>query len=146
MKPLDMMEKIRNGELPIPVMKLVGFRLVEYEKGRAVMLLDARPEHANPMGTVHGGILVDVADGAMGCAMATTLDEGESFTTVELHANYFKPVWKGELRAEAKMVKRTRQLGVLECDVTDEKGGLVARIGSTCMVLRDGADMTRQSR
>ncbi|MDQ0884238.1 acyl-coenzyme A thioesterase PaaI-like protein [Peribacillus sp. V2I11] len=39
------------------------------------------------MGTVHGGILCDLADAAMGVAYATLLNEHETFTTVELKIN-----------------------------------------------------------
>jgi uncharacterized protein (TIGR00369 family) len=56
-------------------------------------VLDAGPQHANPMGTLHGGILCDLADAAMGIAYASTLEEGESFTTLELKINFFKPIW-----------------------------------------------------
>ena len=105
-----------------------------------MFLLDTDPSrHGNPMGTVHGGIFVDLADAAMGYAMASTLAEGESFTTIELKANYFKPAWKTLLRAEAKMLKRSKTLGYLECEVTDDSGALVAKMGSTCMVLRGEA-------
>jgi Thioesterase superfamily len=44
--------------------------------------------HANPMGTLHGGVPCDVADAAMGTAYASILQEGESFTTLELKVNF----------------------------------------------------------
>ena len=34
--------------------------------GRARIVLAAGPQHANPMGTLHGGILCDIADAAIG--------------------------------------------------------------------------------
>ncbi|MCI0434842.1 MAG: PaaI family thioesterase [Gemmatimonadetes bacterium] len=99
--------------------------------------MDADPaRHANPMGTVHGGILCDIADGAMGMAFASTLADGESFTTLELKINYLKPVWRARLRAEGKVVKRGRDIALVACDVLDEKGTLVAHATCTCMVLR----------
>src|SRR3989442_11814651 len=49
-------------------------------------------QHFNPMGTLHGGILCDIADAAMGIAFASTLGPGESFTTVELKINFLHPV------------------------------------------------------
>jgi uncharacterized protein (TIGR00369 family) len=58
------------------------------------------------MGTLHGGILCDIADAAMGIAFATTLSPDESFTTVELKINFFRPVWKAELKAVATLVQR----------------------------------------
>ena len=83
--------------------------------------MEAGPQHANPMGTLHGGVICDLADAAMGTAMATTLEDDESFTTLDLTAKYFKPIWNARLRATAHVVKRTRTLGLIECDVTDER-------------------------
>jgi uncharacterized protein (TIGR00369 family) len=135
------MRAMLAGEMePPPIAKLIGFRLIDCGEGTATFALTGDPQrHANPMGTMHGGVLVDIGDAAMGFAMASTLDEGESFTTVELKANYFKPVFRQELRAEARMIKRSRTLGYLECDIKDETGALVCRLGSTCMVLRGQA-------
>ena len=72
----------------------------------------------------------------MGTAFATTLEDDESFTTLDLTAKYFKPIWKAQLRATARVTKRTRSLGLVECDIEDDKGSLVAKVFSTCMVLR----------
>jgi uncharacterized protein (TIGR00369 family) len=132
-----MLQAIQAGIVPPPIARTVGFDLVSIEEGRAVFSLQAAPErHANPMGTMHGGILCDLTDAAMGMAYASTLGDGESFTTIELKINFFRPVWRSLLRAEAKMVKGGRQVGMVECDVTDEEGRLVARASSTCMTLR----------
>ena len=118
-----------------PVADLIGFRIVDVEAGRAVFTLDAGPQHANPMGTLHGGILCGLADAAMGIAYGSTLAEGESFTTLELKINFFKPVWTSHLTATARIVKGGKTVGMTECDVLDEKGSLVARASSTCMTL-----------
>jgi uncharacterized protein (TIGR00369 family) len=93
------------------------------------------------MGTLHGGILCDIADAAMGMAFASTLAPGESFTTVELKINFFRPVWEDRLTAEGQVVRRGRNLGYVECEITDERGRLVAKAASTCLVLR-GKDAT----
>lgn len=136
----DWAAKVLAGEAePPPVAELVGFRLLEASDGRARFELDAGRRHWNPMGTVHGGILVDVADAAMGTALGSTLGDGETFTTIELHANYFKPVWQGRLTATGRLVRRTRSLAMAECDVTDEADSLVARMSSTCLVLAGDA-------
>ena len=60
----------------------------------------------------------------------------ESFTTVELKVNFFRPIWQAQLRAEGTVVQRGRTIGYVECDVTDEENRLVAKAASTCMVLR----------
>jgi len=134
-----MLERVRamlRGEAPDPpVARLIGFRLVEVAPGRAVFEMEAGDRHANPMGTLHGGILCDIADAAMGIAYASTLEEGESFTTLELKINFLKPVWKARLRAEGHLVKRGKTVGLVECDIVDETGSLVARASSTCLTL-----------
>jgi uncharacterized protein (TIGR00369 family) len=134
---LDLIQKVHRGELPPPpVASLIGFELTAIEPGRAVIELVAEARHANPMGTLHGGILCDIADAAMGMAFASTLDEGETFTTLELKINFLKPVWTGRLVATGRVVKGGRTIGLVECDVVDEKERLVARASSTCMTLR----------
>ena len=80
----------------VPVARLVGFKVKDIAQGRATVLLAAGTQHANPMGTLHGGILCDIADAAMGLAFASTLGPDESFTTVELKINFFRPVWQAE--------------------------------------------------
>ena len=120
----------------VPVARLIGFEAKEIGDGRATVMLAAGPQHANPMGTLHGGILCDIADAAMGTAFASTLAAEESFTTVELKINFFRPVWQTMLRAEGTVVNRGRTVGYAECVITDEENRLVAKAACTCMVLR----------
>ena len=120
----------------VPIARLIGFEAKDIADGRATVLLVAGPQHANPMGTLHGGILCDIADAAMGMAFASTLTPEESFTTVELKINFFRPVWQAELKAEGTVVQRGHTIGYVECNITDEENRLVARAASTCMVLR----------
>jgi uncharacterized protein (TIGR00369 family) len=134
---LDLITKIQRGELPPPpVATLIGFSIASIEPGLAVMEMEAGPQHANPMGTLHGGVLCDLADAAMGMAYASSLGEGETFTTLELKINFLTPVWTGRLIATGRLVKGGQTVGLVECDVHDDKDRLVARASSTCMTLR----------
>ena len=119
-----------------PAAELIGFELSESGDGRAVVLLEAGEKHFNPMGTIHGGILCDIADAAMGIAFASTLAPAESFTTVELKINFLRPVRIAKLRAEGRVIQRGRTVGYVECEITDENQRLVAKSNSTCLVLR----------
>ena len=134
---LEQIRKVASGDLPAPpIATLLGFTLRDVEVGRAVVDFEADARHANPMGTLHGGVLCDIADAAMGMAYASTLGEGETFTTIELKINFLKPVWTGKLVATGRVVKGGRTVGLVECDVLDDKERLVARASSTCMTLR----------
>ena len=146
MKPLEAFQRVVRGEsvegfpmrFPPPAATLIGFEPVWVEAGATVFRLEARREkHANPMGTLHGGILCDLADAAMGMACASLLEEGESFTTLELRMNFLRPVFDGLLEARAKVVHRGKSLAYVECEVVASPGDkLVAKSSSTCLVLR----------
>src|SRR4051812_41990189 len=82
-------------------------------------------KHANPMGTLHGGVLCDLADAAMGMAYASRLSDGETFTTLELKINFLRPVWSGTLTARAHVVKSGQTIGLVECDIEDPESRLV---------------------
>ncbi len=135
---LDMIRRMMRGELPPPpIAGLVGFTIVSVEPGRVTCRMETDPaRHANPMGTVHGGILCDIADAAMGLAHASLLKEGESFTTRELKINFLRPVWKATLTAVADVVKAGSTVSLVECTITDEQGRMIARASSTCLTLR----------
>ena len=87
----------------VPVARLIGFEANEIVDGRATVTLVAGSQHANPMGTLHGGILCDIADAAMGMAFASTLQPGESFTTVELKSG------ASSLRRRRRPVSRSEE-------------------------------------
>ena len=120
---LESFERMARGEVPqAPVARLIGFELTSIRHGESVIELQASDMHSNPMGTLHGGILCDIADAAMGIAFSSTLEDGESFTTLELKINFLRPVWKDKLRAAGKVVKRGKSVGMVECDVTNSRG------------------------
>jgi uncharacterized protein (TIGR00369 family) len=135
---LERARKMISGEMPRPpIAQTIGFVMIDAGPGYALFELETDVErHANPMGTVHGGVLCDVSDSAMGMAWASELEEGETFTTLELKINFLKPVWNGKLRAEGRVVKRGKTVGLVECDVRNADGDLVARATSTIMTLR----------
>jgi uncharacterized protein (TIGR00369 family) len=137
---LSIAERITNGEIEQPpVARLIGFDLTNVERGRSQIEFEAGPQHWNPMGGLHGGILCDIADAAMGIAYASTLAEGESFTTVELKMNFLRPFKEGHLVAEGWVVNGGRTLGLTEAEVRDKAGRLIAKASSTCMTLRASA-------
>ncbi len=120
----------------VPIGKLLGMRLATARPDHAQVELDVDRRFANPMGTLHGGVLCDLADATMGTAFAGGLAEDESFTTLELKINFLRPVWDGRLQAHARVVQRGRTVGLVECDILDERERLIARASSTCLTLR----------
>lgn len=124
-----------GGELPAVATRL-GLRLVSYVPDRVTFEMHVGLEHANPMGTLHGGVLCDLADAALGTAFGSGLADGETMTTIDLKMNFFRPFWSGLIRAEGRVLRRGHTLGYVECELTDERGRLVAKASSTMMTLR----------
>jgi uncharacterized protein (TIGR00369 family) len=125
-----------SEQFPAPIGKFLGLKLLQAENGMAVVEFVADERHANPMGTLTGGVSSLIADAAMGFAYSTTLAADESFAAVELKINFLRPVWKATLHANAKVIHAGKHVGLVECDVLDERQRLVARASSTLMTLR----------
>jgi uncharacterized protein (TIGR00369 family) len=131
-------------KFPFPIMKTLGLTLVDVGEGTASFEMETKTElYSNPMGTIHGGVLCDIADAAIGTAHFTTLKEGESFASIDLQINFFRPVWNEKLRAVAKPIHRGRTVSRYACDITRADGKLVAQVMSTIMTLRGEAAQGR---
>lgn len=129
-------DKWVGGGEPQRIAKAMGLELADITLDRAVMEFDAGEPHHNPAGTLHGGILCYAADTAMGFAWASGIQSDETFTTIEMKINFFRPVWTGRLRAEGNVIRRGKTVGYAECDVKDSEGRLVAKSSSTLMTLK----------
>jgi len=134
-----MMDALESGELASPVETLVGMHMVDHGRGEATYELEVRPEHANPMGIVQGGIVTAMADAAMAMATTTTLTNDEmrtsAITTVDLFSRFMRPVKATKvkvLRAEARVLRAGRQLVWAECDLTGD-GDTVGKFNATGM-------------
>jgi uncharacterized protein (TIGR00369 family) len=132
----DSLDRWSKGQIaPPPVVGLIGITLLGYDAGTGTLELQTSSRHHNAMGTVHGGILCDLADVAMGVAVATVLTERETFTTLGIQMSYFHQIREGRLTAVAKTVRRGRTTAYCECDIVDEQETLVAKATSTCLIV-----------
>ena len=144
-KLIEYIRAVQRGESPPPpIAKLLEMRITQVEEGRVTMQMPVDERYANPIGTLHGGVICDLADAAMGTAFATTCEEGDSYTTVTLQCNYLRPVWNAMLTATAWVVSRGKTIGLVECEVHDDARRLIAKLSSTLMVLRAEAAKGRE--
>ena len=136
---LELLRAIRDDRAPRPgVATLLGLRLTEVEEGRVGFELEASPDFANPLGSVHGGITATLLDSAMGCAVHSTLPADVGYTTVDLAVTYLLRVpLDGRLvRAEGRIVHVGGRIATAEGRMTDSEGRLVATATTTCLILR----------
>ncbi|MEU6131020.1 PaaI family thioesterase [Saccharopolyspora sp. NPDC047091] len=136
---LELLRRVQSGAFADTpsIGGLLGMRFDVVEHGRIVVSLDTRPDFANPLGTVHGGIAATLLDSAMGCAVHTTLPAGVGYTTLELKVNYIRAArTDGQvLTTEGTVVHAGRRTATAEGKVHDEAGKLIAHATTTCLIL-----------
>lgn len=90
----------------------LGFDVIEAEVGDIHAVLDVRPDHLNPMGGLHGGVMASLADSLCGYGSSVSLPSGASgFTTVSLGASYLAGARLGDrVEASALMTRGGRQV------------------------------------
>ena len=126
------------GELPPPpIAETLGFRLVEAAPGRAVFECEPAEYHYNPIGIVHAGLAMTLMDSAMGLAFVTTIEAGVGWTTLELKANFTRPltVDTGSVRCVGTVIHPGRRVATTEARLEDGEGRLCAHGTSTILVL-----------
>ena len=115
---------------------MLAFQLVEADHGRAVFRGVPKAEFGNPHGTLHGGWASTLMDSALGCAVHSTMDAGEGYTTVELKVNLTRPITEqtGEVICEGHIVHRGRRVATAEATLKDSAGKLLAHGTETCLI------------
>jgi uncharacterized protein (TIGR00369 family) len=137
---LEAMRAIRDGRLPPPPLaRLIGFRMSVVEPGRIVMELEPREDLENTIGLLHGAAAAALLDTAMGCAISTRLEAGQSSVTLDLKLTYLRPlsVRSGTIAAEGKLIKLGRQTSYTEGFVRDGKGDLAVHATATFAMVGD---------
>jgi uncharacterized protein (TIGR00369 family) len=136
---IDYVRAIFAGELPPPpIAELMGFRGIEAEPGRAVFEIVPGEQHYNPIGSVHGGVALTLLDSAMGCAVHTLLAAGVGYTTLEVKANFVRPILAdtGVVRCEGTVLHAGSRVATAEGRVIDGAGKLLAHGTTTCLIFR----------
>ena len=144
---LEYLQKHVAGELrgdetthmryPTAISRTLAMRIVAVGRGEAEVAIDTDPAiHGNQQGTVHGGLICELADAAIGTAHSTLMEEGDSFATVEFKINFFRPSWKTTLRAVAKPRQSGATLTCYQCDIFNAENKLAASVSSTVINLR----------
>jgi uncharacterized protein (TIGR00369 family) len=127
-------DEIRQRVASSPFHTSMGITVRDVRKGSVELLLDARPDHANLQGTVHGGVLATLADTAAGLAVRSAIPPGSRHVSVNLDVQYLEPAGTGTLRAVGRVVRMGRRIAFAEAEITDTGGATVARAQATIAV------------
>ncbi len=114
----------------------LGAEVVAAEDGSARLRFEAREEHLNPAGTLHGGVLATLVDTAMGQAVRSRTGEGDVPATSQLTVTYLRPAKPGTLLVTAEVAKRGEHLTVCEAEVEQDGRALVHAVATFAVLHR----------
>src|SRR5688500_18882989 len=108
----------------------LGAQVKRADGGSARISFEAREEHLNPAGTLHGGLLATLVDTAMGTAVRSTIEDGDVPATSQLTVTYLRPGRPGTVEVTARVRTRGEHLTVCEADVEQDGRSLAHAVGT----------------
>jgi uncharacterized protein (TIGR00369 family) len=120
---------------------LIGIEFTGFEKGRLTSRLAIRRELLAPHGYLHAATVIALADTTCGYGTIAHLpDGGQSFTTVELKANFLSTARDGVIVCLATLVHSGRTTQVWDAQVSVETTGkTIALFRCTQLILYPSA-------
>jgi len=125
----------KTGTYHSPATKTLGIKILELSEGRSLVEMEVDEHLHNMSATMHGGVMADIADAAMGIAISTTISPDEDFTTMEMKISFFRPHIKGPLRAEGIVAKRGKRVAFAEAVLTNQQNQIIAKANGTWLFL-----------
>ncbi|MGD9774230.1 PaaI family thioesterase [Diaphorobacter sp.] len=113
----------------IPFVKELGFALHHMQGGTSELRFEARPEHTNSYGVMHGGAMMTLLDVAMATAARSDTPEW-GVVTIEMKTSFIRPA-RGPMVAKGRMIERTRSMAFSEGWVYDAEGRLCSHATGT---------------
>ena len=100
----------------------LGIEYVETEPGRVVMTMPVDERHRQPLGFLHGGASVVLAETVATTGAWLNCPEGKVAFGSEINASHLRPKREGTLTAVGTPVQVGRTNQVWEVEIRDEKG------------------------
>jgi|TARA_R100000005_G_scaffold96247_2_gene81743 uncharacterized protein (TIGR00369 family) len=121
----------------MPLCKTLGIKAEKLAADEVVFTLDWAPGLCTSNGMIHGGTVMALADSAGGAAAFANLPEGASGTsTIESKTNFLGAVREGTVTARAKPLHVGGSTIVIETELRNDAGKLIAKVTQTQTVLR----------
>ena len=107
---------------------------IDTETGWVKIAYDLSEAHHNRFGAIHGGSIAAVMDDVLSTAAGLQAQWGEIAPTLEMKVSYLNQAHSGRHMAEARVMKRGRQIVFLEATLSREDGKVIATSSSTIMI------------
>jgi len=100
-----------------PFIRFAGIQAPQLGRGYARFLLPFKPELANSIGLLQGGMIAALADETVAFALYSLVTAGETINTVEMKINFLAAVKEGAVESVARITKRGRTISLGEVEV-----------------------------
>jgi 1,4-dihydroxy-2-naphthoyl-CoA hydrolase len=125
-----------NAAIQPPFVNLLGITITHLSVDKVIAELPVRDELANRNGTLHGGVVMALADNLGGTATVANLPEGGRTATIESKTNFFAVIPIGDTaHAECTPLHRGRTTMVWQTRITRNDGKLCALVTQTQIVI-----------
>lgn len=131
-KALKMCKKFSKNTL----METLGIEFTDAGEGFLTATMPVTPRVHQPMGLLHGGASVALAESVGSAASIMFIDtEKEEVRGIEISANHLRSKTDGIVTGTARIIHRGRSLHLWEIKITDEQDRLISLCKLTNMVL-----------
>jgi uncharacterized protein (TIGR00369 family) len=132
------MDAVRRGLPAPPAARTLGFQVldVDPDQGRIEAAFEGPEEFTNPFGEVLGGFLAAMLYDTLGPALLATLSRGEFIVTHQLRTDFVRPAPVGRFVGRGRVVRRDGDRAVLEAELSDRDGHVVATGSATAEIVR----------
>ncbi|MBL8002416.1 MAG: hotdog fold thioesterase [Flavobacteriales bacterium] len=118
------------------LMETLGIRYALADDGALVATMPVGPAVHQPMGLLHGGATVALAESLGSCGSFLVIDPGtQGVVGIEVNANHIKGVRSGTITATGTLMHQGRSTHVWDIRITDEEGALVALCRITNLII-----------
>ncbi len=129
------LEELKTRVGSSPFHQWAGMDLISVGDGQAEVALTLQPQHFNPQGIVHGGMIAAIADTAIGLALRSMLKPGFTHRTAQLNVHFVSKGEGSRIVGRGRSVHLGQRMGYGEAEVVDAGGRLLARASATFIVL-----------
>lgn len=118
------------------LMQTLNIEFIDAGEGFLVAKMPVNPSVHQPMGLLHGGASVALAESVGSAASHFFINAKEQEVRgIEISANHLKSVREGVVFGTARIIHKGRTLHLWEIKITDEAGNLISLCKLTNMVL-----------
>lgn len=128
-----------KGQQVNPLFSFLGAVVELISREKVVLRLPFQHSFIQGAGAIAGGIMATLADEAMAHLVLANLNTGETTATIEMNIRYLKGATRGEMAAEAIVIKKGRRIMTVAADILNEKGAILAQAGASFMINKKNA-------